>query len=282
MRLAHLILVHNNPEQLERLIKRIGYSSSDIYIHIDAKSDSVNFEYLKSIPNIYFIKKRLSVGWGNYSMVAATLNSMKEILDTQINYSHINLISGQDYLLKRIEDIEQFFFANTDKSYIQYLSINEEWKEAKSRLTKYNLGDLSFPFKYRIQSFINHFLPNRKIPDGLEPYGSSQWLTITPNCVRYVLKFLTEKPKTLNFFKWTWAVDEILFQTILLNSPFKLSIINDNKRYIKFENNEVNPKLLTVADADNLLKSDKFFARKFSIHIDSHILDLIDNSIGLT
>ena len=277
MRLAHLILVHNYPEQLERLLNRLIYSNSDVFIHLDKKADLSQFEYLKSLPNVYFINNRISVGWGNYSMVEATLISMQEILDTQNKYSHINLLSGQDYLLKPIAEIEQFFFSNTDKSYLQSLSIYDEWQESKNRLIKYNLGDLSIPFKYRIQEIINKILPNRKIPENMEPFGSSQWLTLTPACIKYVLEFLIDKPKALKFFKWTWAIDEILFQTILLNSSFKDSIVNDNKRYIKFEKNEMNPILLKISDADALLQSGKFFARKFSIQIDSQILDFLDN-----
>jgi len=113
----------------------------------------------------------------------------------------------------------------------------------------------------------------------LEPYGRSQWVTITPVCVKYVLDYLKENPEAYKFFKWTWAVDEIIFQTILLNSPFKDTIVNENKRYIKFENNELNPKILKSSDADILLQSNKFFARKFSMQEDSQILDILDKAM---
>jgi hypothetical protein len=219
------------------------------------------------------------VGWGNYSMVDATLVSMQEILDTQKVYTHINLMSGQDYLLKRIEEIEDFYFANPDKSYMAYRSINNDWKDAKKRLVKYNLGDLSIPFKFAAQFIANVVMPNRKIPENLEPYGRSQWVTLTPACIIYVLDFIHENHEALKFFKWIWAVDEIIFQTILLNSPLKETIINDNKRFIKFENNKLNPKILTISDAENLLKSDKFIARKFSMQEDSKILDLLDKAL---
>ena len=279
MRLAHLILVHNNPAQLERLLKKMIYSCSDVYIHIDKKSDLAQFEYLKSYPNTYFIQNRKSVRWGNYSMVDATLKSMEEILETQRAYTHINLLSGQDYLLKSIDEIEAFYFSNSDKSYMAYLSINEEWQDAKKRLIKYNIGDLSIPFNFWVQLIVNAVLPKRKTPCDLEPYGRSQWITITPVCIKYVLDFLKKNQDAYRFFKWTWAVDEIIFQTILLNSPLKETIVNENKRYIKFENNELNPKILKSSDADALLNSNKFFARKFSIQEDSQILDILDNAL---
>ena len=70
-----------------------------------------------------------------------------------------------------------------------------------------------------------------------------------------------------------------MYETILLNSPFQKSIINDNKRYIKFENNELNPKILKISDAENLLNSGKFFARKFSLLEDKIIFDIIDQNV---
>jgi hypothetical protein len=280
MRLAHLILVHNNPKQLERLINRLSSNSSDIYIHVDNKANFSEFKYLLDIPNVFFIKKRISVKWGNYSMVNVSLIGMKEILEKKIHYSHINLLSGQDYLLKGINEIEDFFFTNPDYSYLQYYSINRKWQEAIPRLLKYNLGDLNLPFKYRFQNIINWILPNRKLPENLEPYGCSQWLTLTPESVRFVLKFLKENRKAYYFFKWTWAVDEILFQTILLNSPLKESIVNDNKRFIIFKEFEPHPETLTISHSEQLLKSGKFFARKFSNEVDSAILDFLDNSIS--
>jgi hypothetical protein len=280
MRLAHLILVHDNPKQLERLINKLIYSRSDVYIHVDKKSDISEFEHLKLLPNVFLIKNRKSVGWGNYSMVDATLISMQEILDTNIEYSHINLLSGQDYLLKRIDEIEVFYFSNPDKSFMAYLSINKEWQDAKKRLIKYNFGDFKIPFKHQIQEIVNFVMPHRRIPENMEPYGRSQWITITPVCIKYVIEILRLKPEVLNFFKWTWAVDEIFFQTILLNSPYKDCIVNENKRYIKFEKGQLNPKLLKIDDAEALLNSDKFFARKFSMQVDSQILDLLDKNIN--
>jgi hypothetical protein len=39
MRLAHLILANDNPTQLERLVKRLSTDESDIYIHLDIKTE---------------------------------------------------------------------------------------------------------------------------------------------------------------------------------------------------------------------------------------------------
>jgi hypothetical protein len=164
MRLAHLILAHTNPTQLERLIKRLIHDEADIYIHLDRKSDLTRFIYLQSIPNIFFINNRTKVTWGDYSMVKATLNSMEQILKSSHEYSHINLLSGQDYPLKTAAEIQGFFFANTGKTFMKSFSIYEHWTEAILRLTTYHFNDYTYPLKYKIQFLLNKILPKKKLP----------------------------------------------------------------------------------------------------------------------
>ncbi|MEI8097816.1 MAG: beta-1,6-N-acetylglucosaminyltransferase [Sediminibacterium sp.] len=279
MRLAHLILAHNNPFQLERLIKRLSTNRADVYIHLDKKSSLSEFKHLSLLPNVFFITNRTDIGWGNYSMVDGTLKSFVEILQSKIKYTHINLLSGHDYLLKPARDLENFLFENTAKNYLEYLSINNEWQESKERITKYSLGDLKIPFKYTLQKWVNQLLPDRTIPNQLEPYGRSQWMTLTPQAIKYVIEYLKNNPKALQFFKRTWGVDEVIFQTILLNSPLKDSIINNNLRFIEFEKNAVNPRILTQADAKALLDSGKFIARKFSLEQFPEIILFLDNEL---
>ena len=64
MRLAHLILAHNNPQQLERLVKRLNHADADVYIHLDAKAPIAEYETIKDLPNTFFVKKRINVVWG--------------------------------------------------------------------------------------------------------------------------------------------------------------------------------------------------------------------------
>jgi hypothetical protein len=212
-------------------------------------------------------------------MVDGTLKSFVEILQSKIKYTHINLLSGHDYLLKPARDLENFLFENTAKNYLEYLSINNEWQESKERITKYSLGDLKIPFKYTLQKWVNQLLPDRTIPNQLEPYGRSQWMTLTPQAIKYVIEYLKNNPKALQFFKRTWGVDEVIFQTILLNSPLKDSIINNNLRFIEFEKNAVNPRILTQEDAKALLDSGKFIARKFSLEQFPEIILFLDNEL---
>ena len=276
MRLAHLILAHDHKSQLERLIKRLIYTNTDIYIHLDKKKEISEFLYLESLTNVFFITHRTAINWGDYSMVTATLDSFEEILKTGRVYSHINLLSGVDYPLKSAGDIQDFLFANASKTFMRYRHIDREWQESKSRFTKYSLGDYHIPFKFQLQQLMNRLLPARELPNNLEPYGFSQWITITPECISYTLDYLKKNNAVRRFFKMTWGVDELVFQTILLNSDLKDKIINDHLRYIRFDKGGSRPKTLTILDKKALIDSGKFYARKFSEKEDSKILDELD------
>ena len=62
MKIAHLILIHENPPQLKRLIQRLAHPDADFYIHVDLKTDIKPFLFLQS-KNVKFIANRVKVSW---------------------------------------------------------------------------------------------------------------------------------------------------------------------------------------------------------------------------
>jgi len=277
MRLAHLLLIHSDPQQAQRLVNRLHHANADVYIHLDAKVNMGEYAHIAEVTeNVFFIQKRVSVIWGNYSMIEATLNGFAEILDTKKTYSHINLLSGADYPLKSAEEIQTFLFANADKTFMRALAIPQQWDEPLSRLQKYNLGDFGIPGKHKLQALANKFLPARKVPKGIQIYGRSQWFTITPAAAKFAIDFLDANPEVRRFFLLTWAADELIFQTILFNSPLRDTVVNDHLRYIKFKRGDSRPQTLTIADIDTLVNSGKFYARKFSAEVDTTVMDHLD------
>src|SRR5260221_10663951 len=171
MKLAHLILVHTETGQLERLINRLSHPNADIYIHLDKKTPISSFEHLKNYRNIYFIKNRVKVYWGTYSIVQATLNGLKEIAASGKNYQFLNLLSEQDYPLKAQEFIHAHLNENPDKAFMYSLPFDPEWLEALSRIHKSHFNNFQIPGRYILQRIVNKSLPQRKLPFGLLPAG---------------------------------------------------------------------------------------------------------------
>jgi hypothetical protein len=279
MKLAHLILAHAEPRQLERLADRLSHPDADIYIHLDEKTPIGAFEYLKNYENVFFIKKRVKVYWGTYNIVQATLNGFKEIIASGKDYQYINLLSGQDYPLKSQEFIHQYLRENQGTAFMNFLQFDPEWLEALPRIQGYHFNNLRIPGRYILQKIVNKILPKRKLPYNLTPVGRSQWFTIPIECVSYVLDYWENNGKFRRFVKLTWGPDEFIFQTILYNSVYKDKMVNNDLRYIDWSAKGVSPKTFSLSDAGILANSGKLFARKFDMNKDAAVLDYIDNSM---
>ncbi len=282
MRLAHLILAHTNPRQLNRLIGRLSCDDADFYVHIDLKANIRPFLPIRKAKHVYFVMDRVKVTWAGYSQVESTLNGIKEILASGEKYDYINLLSGQDYPIKSTEEIHSFFRDHPGRAFMNSQSIEKEWLEAVPRITKYHLEDVQFPGKHLALRVLNTFAPKRKVPLSLAPMGRATWFTITPQQAEYIVDFVKQHPEIPRFFKLSWAPDEMMFQTILNGSPFKKDIVNDNLRYVDWSNGGASPKILTIADAEALSGSTKLFARKFNPEIDTEILDYLDKKTSKT
>lgn len=276
MRIAHLLLTHMYNAQLVRLLQRLAHNDADIYIHIDHKAAIEQFEQLKKIPRVYFINKREKVFWGAFSIVQATINGLEAIMASGKDYGYINLLSGQDYPLKPAETIHSFLAQNPGKMFTEYYLVDDVWTEAKTRITQYHLTNYNFTGKYVVQKWMNKLLPQRRLPYNLVAVGRSQWFTIATPLVAFILDYIKTHPRMVKFFKLSWAPDELFFQIIIYNSPYKDKMVNDNLRYIDFSEGKASPKTLTINDVPALTASGKFYARKFNAQIDAAVLDELD------
>src|SRR5438309_6901700 len=99
MKIAHLILAHKNPLQLERLLRALEHPGFDFYIHIDGKSDIRQFEHLFNNKNVFPIKNRAKIYWASFGTIQATMNGLNEILPKG-EYDYVNVISAQDFPIK--------------------------------------------------------------------------------------------------------------------------------------------------------------------------------------
>lgn len=283
MRIAYLIMAHKNVNQVERLIRALSHKQFDFYIHLDKKENIEDYIYLSALPQVYFIKKRMSVRWASYQFIQAIMQGLKEILQTSVEYSFISLLSGQDYPIKPPDTIFRFFLEQVGKSFLSFEPLGSEWwRHAITRVEQYHTTSLSFKGQYILQNIVNNILPKRKFPLPYKLYGGSDgtWWTIGIDCATYLVDFMEEHVSLRLFCYFTWCPDEFLISTILMNSPFKDKIINDNYRYIDWSEGGANPKILTVVDIDNLINTHKLFARKFDLKHDKKIFDIIDTLIN--
>src|SRR5580704_2444075 len=234
MRIACIIMAHKGPQQIERFIKKFNGFPFDFYIHIDKKINILPFEYLADLPQVYFITKRVQVRWASYSYIVAIIHSLKQILETRIRYDFISIMSGQDYPIKPVAEIHHTIEKNAGRNFINYEEGDEWWSHAISRINKYHFTNFGFRGRYRLQFFLNALLPLRKFPLPYKLYGGpkAMCMTLSNECATYVLDFIESNKKLRRFMRFTWGPDEFIVPTIIMNSKFKATVINNNFYYI--------------------------------------------------
>lgn len=283
MKLAILLLTHKNPAQVQRLIKKLAHPSIRIFLHADKKAGWNKEIFPVETP---FIENNIQVYWGDFSPVQATLNGMKEIRQCPYEFDYFILLSGQDYLIKSIDALLHFLEANKGKEFIEHTPVSKEgWSDAMSRYQYYhyrkNKNKTGWFFYTMVRIFMKLAGLKRKPP--MPVWGGSQWFTITKEAFDYILSYTEGHPEYISFMKKSNFTDELFFQTILMNSPYKDNCVDDNLRYINWDTQSgkkvSSPKTLTLADYEQLQKSPAFFARKFDADIDSDILDKIDTTL---
>ncbi|MEO8170797.1 MAG: beta-1,6-N-acetylglucosaminyltransferase, partial [Oxalobacteraceae bacterium] len=121
MKIAYLILAHDNPEHLQRLITALSSSSSSFYIHIDKKSNIAPFLSIKG-NHIHLTYERASVYWGDFSQVDAILILLRAAVADGCHFDRFVLLSGADYPLRSAASIGQFFESNRDREFMNLVA----------------------------------------------------------------------------------------------------------------------------------------------------------------
>ena len=271
---AILILAHKNIEHVTKLAT-ILHNNFEVYIHFDKKMNiPENYKQILDKKNIHYISK-IDVHWGSWSIGAATVLLMKEVLkNRQIEYIHV--ISGQDWLTIPSKNIYDKFIDN-DRIYMTYSKAKNVKKKSESIILwqKYyfnydkinrrsTFGKIYHRGLLLIQSLlrINKF---KKLGINLEIYSGENWVDMPRDAVEYCINYLESHPNLLKMLQTGCFSDEFWMQTILCNSPeFKQRIVKNHHRYIKWQKQHGSyPAILDMSDFDNIINGDYIFARKF-------------------
>jgi hypothetical protein len=268
VKIAYLVLAHNTPNHLRRLIAALSTGSSGFFIHIDEKSDIGDFSGIGG-GNVCFIRERIPVYWGDFSQVEAILILLQAALADPGHFERLVLVSGADYPLCSSAYMERFFSDNPDREFMNLIAMSLETPgKPISRLTTYkprigeDTGDL--PGERDYKAYLG----------DLVPYGGATWWAISRAAADFIVAFAEREIRVVNFFKNTICPDESFFQTVLGNSPFKARTIR-NLTYADWSAGGPNPAYITdrhlalfrttgvFAPNGRLGGGEMLFARKF-------------------
>ena len=302
MKLGVIVLAHRGPTQVAQLLAAVGEDPrTRIYLHVDKRADRSSFAREFSgvrADNLVHLPRRAAY-WGGIELVDAIIDWVAGAVADGCDYSI--LLSGQDFPLRPMKEIVDFFDSEPSRSYVKYWELpTRRWRlGGRDRTdfytyTMFGRRETCFPRGEDI-SFLNskgralnqllrlrsRRKGPRKFPDYARPFGGWVWWNLSGSAMRYVLAFLERHPDYRLYHEHTLSADEVFFHSILLGSDFaeRHEIVNDDLRYAIWEDGESHPRILTEDDLAPMLESSKLFARKFDSNIDNRVLSLIAAAI---
>ena len=227
-RVAYVVLMHKNPSQVGRLLRRLSTDRSSFLVPLtstvalDVPSGG-HATPRGGVPASLPASRRRCF-WAGFGMVRATLGAFDHVVRQELPVDHVVLVSGQDYPLRPAEEIERFLGEDLSRSFMSAGPVLDVWPDGHWRiemwhLVSYNNLHLTVPWE-------------RRIPGGLAPYGGEAWICLSLAAVRHVVEFARANPRFVRFFEHVLHPDEIFFQTILMNSPLRDTVVDDHLRYI--------------------------------------------------
>jgi len=303
---AFLIIAHTDMDQLKRLCKKLT-NYGDLYIHIDEKTDvcyvSTIKKYISTLNTdneINILSARISVFWGGYNSIYAIRNLLESaIKNSQKTHDRVFLLSGLCYPLFSKEAFMQFCDDYKGKELMTAYNITTGLQKQQERVILYHLFRDIYPplgnnFLRRCiiagaRTALKYFGLRKKIylmtqGQKWDIYTSSAWFGLTGACAQYVYDMLSRNKDIERYFKTSYASDELVIPTIVMNSSFgqTAEIIN----YYNFEElSRLHYLHYTDAiwsydenDFEEIMQSGKPFVRKLTSGKSEKLIEMIDEN----
>ena len=269
MKHAYLVISHESPLVLKQLLIALDDYRNDIYLHIDAKADFDGSDLTMQKSELTILRTRLDARWGDFSLVDVEMRLLQAAIKKNI-YERYHLISGVDYPLKTNDYIHDFCSKHKKTEFIGF-SQNVNSAEIEWRSQNYFLFATDFKSNSILKRvFRKAFISMQRIM-GYRRNGDMnikkgpQWWSVTDDFARYILanqKYIT------THFNHTYCPDEMVFQSMCWNSPFREKIYDSENefrgclRYIPWENGSI--RSFREDDFEAMSKSEALFGRKFT------------------
>jgi len=277
MKQAILIVAYKDLDYLGSIVDYFAGDDYLFFIHLNSlsKFNEQDLVALRDRKNVQLVMQKYATRWGSLNHLKAILYLCSEAIKYEVSYVH--LISGQDFPIKTGREIQEVLKNNIDKEFIEYFPLPAKvWADENGgfdRIEYYHFydfisssswfGRLILKTTFIAQKFLGI---KRKINPALTSklYGGGTWWTLSKNCLAFVLNEIESNKDFLDMLAYSKIPEEILFQTIIMNSPYREKVVNENLRYIEWEwKNGSRPAILDESDFDKLRASNAFFARKF-------------------
>ncbi|XP_069812643.1 beta-1,3-galactosyl-O-glycosyl-glycoprotein beta-1,6-N-acetylglucosaminyltransferase 3-like [Dendropsophus ebraccatus] len=203
--IAYSMVIHDDIEMFERLLRSI-YMPQNVYcIHVDLKSPETFFAAVKAIsscfPNVFVSSKRESVVYASWSRVQADLYCMEDLLNSTVDWKYLLNTCGTDFPLKTNAEIVQA---------LKLLNGKNNMESEKPPPHKKIRWEYHYEFK---DNNVQIGMLKNPPPLNIPIFSGNAYVVLT----RDFVKSLFDKPIAKEFLEWakdTYSPDEYVWATL--------------------------------------------------------------------
>ncbi|MCK9540876.1 MAG: beta-1,6-N-acetylglucosaminyltransferase [Novosphingobium sp.] len=287
MRMAYLILAHDDLAQLEMLVERlVPRDSPDVaIIHADRGSalwPGVRERWPEDGARVRIVRDPVAVRWGHWSQVAATERLVRAAHEADCDHAHF--LSGADWPILSREAMARELAAQTlPACHIEALpGVQEDRMQCRRLDTRWLRLDrerdrIAYALTWELRR-LSRWIDTGAALLGRErsrPYGQwrkgSCWWTLPREAIGLLAR---ELPALIasGRLHGTLCCDEHVVPTIIAaRFPDR---IRPNRRYVDWSEGQSSPRVLDRSDAAEILASDAWFIRKVSARHDAFFREL--------
>lgn len=271
-KIAYILLCHKDPEAIIQQAERLTAAGDFMVIHFDGRASNQDYEEiratLKDNPNVCFSRRRIKCGWGEWSLVQATLNSIEAGLEAFPRATHFYMLSGDCMAIKTAQYAHQFLDRH-DCDFIESFDFFESnWIKTGIRearlIYRHYFNERKFKRLFEMSVAVQEKLGlEREIPSDLQMQIGSQWWCLRRRTVEAILELVKKRRDIIRFFRTTWIPDETFFQTLVRHLVPEPEIQSRTLTFLMFTDYGM-PVNFYNDHYDLLLGQDFLFARKIS------------------
>ncbi|MDF1855008.1 DUF5928 domain-containing protein [Pseudooceanicola sp.] len=271
-RIAFILLCHKDPEAIIQQAERLTAVGDYMSIHFDGRSDPAHYQKIRDAladnPNVTFAKQRIKCGWGEWSLVRATLNAIEAAVEAFPRATHFYMLSGDCMAIKSAEFAHDYL-ESTDHDFIESFDFFEsDWIKTGFKQERLIYRHLFNERKHKWWFYASIGLQKRlrltrKVPPDLQIMIGSQWWCLRRQTIESVLEFCKSRRDVVRFFRTTWIPDETFFQTVVHHIVPREEIRSRSLTFLMFTDYGM-PVTFYNDHYDLLLSQDFLFARKIS------------------
>ncbi|SPF79418.1 DUF5928 domain-containing protein [Pseudoprimorskyibacter insulae] len=271
-RIAFILLCHRDPEAVIKQARRLTAAGDYIAIHFDGNANDDDFrkitQALQDNPSVCFADRRVNCGWGEWSLVEATLQALNAAVRSFPRASHFYLMSGDCMAIKSAEYAHNFLDA-ADQDYIESFDFfTSDWIKTgikEERLIYRHLFNERKNKKlfYASMALQKRMGLQRNLPDDMQIQIGSQWWCLRRRTIETILDYIAKNRRIVRFFRTTWIPDETFFQTLVRHLVPASEINSRTLTFLMFTDYGM-PVTFYNDHYDMLLSQDFLFARKIS------------------